>query len=298
MKIRTRFNLILLMIFIPGFLVSVLVTYKLLINNAKEEVLRHAGLMMETALSVRSYTIDQIKPHLDPLLETEFLPQTVPAFAATETFERLRKTHPDYSYKEATLNPTNPRDKATDWERSEVVEKFRAEQLKEVVGEREDSEGKSYLYIARPIQITTPACLACHDKASDAPTTLVDHYGHHNGFGWKLNDIVGAQIVAVPTDLPIRNAQHAVLVVSGLLLGLLVASFVVLNWVLDQLVIKPIQMVSKQSDQISLGNFNIPEFSEHGTEEIKQLHASFNRMRRSIEKAMRLMKAKGNFSAN
>ncbi|HET8708291.1 MAG TPA: DUF3365 domain-containing protein, partial [Pseudomonadales bacterium] len=150
MTIRTRFNLVLLAVFAPGFLISVLVTYKLLIDNAKDEVLRNAGLMMETALAVRSYTIEQIKPHLDPMLETEFLPQTVPAFAATETFERLRKSHPDYSYKEATLNPTNPRDKVADWERRVVVEKLRTEALKEVVGEREDENGKSFLYIARP----------------------------------------------------------------------------------------------------------------------------------------------------
>lgn len=293
-KIRTRFNLVLLVVFLPGFAISVLVTYKLLIDNAKAEVLRNAGLMMETALAVRSYTIDQIKPHLDPMLEAEFLPQTVPAFAATETFSRLRKSHPDYSYKEATLNPTNPRDKVTDWERSEVVERFRTESVKELVGEREDAEGKSYLYIARPIQITNPACLACHDKPAMAPLSLTDRYGTQNGFNWKLNDIVGAQIVTVPTDVPLQNARHAVLVVSLLLLGLIVALFLALNLVLDRLVIKPIQHVSQISDQISLGNFDIPEFREDGAEEIRQLRASFNRMRRSIEKAMRMLKAKGN----
>jgi len=292
--IRTRFNLVLLAVFAPGFLISVLVTYTLLIDNAKQEVLRNAGLMMETALAVRGYTIEQIKPHLDPMLDTVFLPQTVPAFAATDTFQRLRATHPDYSYKEATLNPTNPRDRVTDWERTAVVDRFRAEAVKELIGER-DEAGRSYLYIARPIKITNPACLACHDTPALAPQSLLERYGSQNGFGWKLNEVVGAQIVTVPTELPLQNARQAVGVVSLLLLGLIIALFLALNWVLDRLVIAPIQNISHLSDQISLGNFDIPEFRDEGAVEIRQLRASFNRMRRSVEKAMQMLKSKGSF---
>ena len=85
---------------------------QLLQNNAKQEVLRNAGLMMEAALSIRGYTVTQVKPHLESQLAETFLPQTVPAYAATETFNTLRKKYPDFTYKEATLNPTNPRDRA------------------------------------------------------------------------------------------------------------------------------------------------------------------------------------------
>ena len=80
--------------------------------------------MMEAALSSRNYTINQVKPLLETQMKYEFLPQTVPAYAATEQFNELRKKHPDYAYKEATLNPTNPRDRAADWE-ADVVNMFR-----------------------------------------------------------------------------------------------------------------------------------------------------------------------------
>ena len=76
MRIRTRFNIALGGVFILGFAVSVLVTYRVLLANAKDEVLRNAGMMMEAALAVRSYTIDEIKPHLDPMLDKVFLPRT------------------------------------------------------------------------------------------------------------------------------------------------------------------------------------------------------------------------------
>jgi protein-histidine pros-kinase len=74
--------------------VSAWVSYQLLQNNAKQEVLRNAGLMMEAALSIRGYTVSQVKPHLEPQLAETFLPQSVPAFAATETFNTLRKKYP------------------------------------------------------------------------------------------------------------------------------------------------------------------------------------------------------------
>ena len=58
-----------------------------------------------------------------------FLPQAVPNYAATEQFNELRKKYPDYGYKEATLNPTNPRDRAVEWE-AELVNQFRNDAAK------------------------------------------------------------------------------------------------------------------------------------------------------------------------
>ena len=70
---------------------------------------------MGAALAVRGYTSKQIKPQLELQLMRAFLPQSVPAYAATEMFNTLRQQHPEYTYKEATLNPTNPRDRAVEW---------------------------------------------------------------------------------------------------------------------------------------------------------------------------------------
>ena len=103
---------------------------------------------------------DQVKPLLETHMKYEFLPQTVPAYAATEQFNELRKKHPEYSYKEATLNPMNPRDRAADWE-SDIIQRFRNDaQAQEMVGERDTPMGKS-LYLARPIR-NEAECAACH----------------------------------------------------------------------------------------------------------------------------------------
>jgi len=288
MGLRLKFNLVLVLVFLAGFAVAGYISYELLQKNAREEVVRNAGLMMEAALAVRSYTVTQIKPHLDEKLAEVFLPQTVPAFSATETMNELRKKYPDYSYKEATLNPTNPRDRAVEWE-ADIVNEFRNKAvLTEFMGERETPTGRS-LYVARPIKISNPACLACHSVPSAAPASMIKLYGEGNGFGWKHNEIIGAQVVSVPMSLPIANAQHAFYTFMGSLFGVFLLVFVVLNVMLDWIVVRPISRMSGAADQVSIGNFDIPEFSEKGRDEVSRLAASFNRMRRSLQQAMKLI---------
>lgn len=288
MGLRFKFNLVLVVVFMTGFAAAGFISRELLQRNAREEVIRGAQLMMEAAASVRTYTVDQIRPHLIKQLDEVFLPQTVPAFAATEAVMQLQKKYPDYSYKEATLNPTNPRNRAADWE-ADIVQQFRLHaDLPEIVSERQLSTGRS-LFIAKPIKISNPACLQCHSTAAAAPPTMVKIYGEANGFGWKHNEIVGAQVVTVPMDVPLRNAERAFTTFMASLAGVFVVVFIVLNVMLSWLIVRPIRRMSQAADKISTGEFNVPEFNEKGRDEVAVLGSSFNRMRRSLEKAMQMI---------
>lgn len=290
MGLRLKFNLVLLGVFAIGFGVSGLVSWNLLQQNAREEVVRNAELLMEAALAVRSYTVAQVKPHLDGKLEETFLPQTVPAYAATETLNHIRKKYPDYAYKEATLNPTNPRDRAVEWE-TDVVNAFRNRaDLKELTGERSTPTGQS-LYVAKPIQITNAACLQCHSVPEAAPPTMIKLYGSSNGFGWQHNEIIGAQVVSVPMELPIKNANRAFYAFMISLAVVFAAVFVSLNLMLSWIIVRPIASMSAAADKVSVGDFSIPEFLEQGKDEISVLASSFNRMRRSLQQAMKLIES-------
>jgi len=290
MGLRLKFNLVLLGVFVLGFILSGIVSWNLLQRNAREEVVRNAELLMETALAVRGYTVAQVKPHLAAKLAEVFLPQTVPAYAATETLNQVRKKYPDYSYKEATLNPTNPRDRAVDWE-TDLVYAFRSRaDLKELSGERATPTGPS-LYVARPIQIANPECLACHSTPAAAPASMLKLYGSNNGFGWKHQEIVGAQVVSVPMNVPIENAKRAFYTFMLSLAAIFVAVFVVLNIMLSWIIIRPIARMSAAADKVSVGDFSIAEFTEQGKDEVSILAASFNRMRRSLQQAMKLIES-------
>jgi len=287
MGLRLKFNLVLLVVFVLGLGVTGYVSYELLHRNARDEVLRSAGVMMEAALSMRGYTVSHVRPNLAASPD-KFLPESVPAFGATEIMTLLRKKYPDYAYKEAALNPTNPRNRAVEWE-TDIVNAFRADPSRpEISGMRETPTGRS-LYLARAFQIKDPACLSCHTTPEMAPAAMVKIYGAANGFGWKLNEVIGAQIVSVPMDLPIRNANKAFVTFMSSLAVVFAVLFVILNIMLTAMIVQPITQLSEAAERISKGRLEGAEFNDKGSDEVSQLGQAFNRMRRSLEKAISLI---------
>jgi protein-histidine pros-kinase len=204
---------------------------------------------------------------------------------------QLRKKYPDYAYKEAALNPTNPRDRAVEWE-ADIVNEFRNNPSRgEISGTRVTPTGMS-LFLARPFQIKDPACLACHTTAEAAPASMVKLYGTNNGFGWKLNEVIGAQVVSVPMSLPIQNAKRAFYTFMASLTAVFAVLFIILNLMLSFMIVRPITVMSDAADRMSTGDLEIPEFDESGRDEVSLLAKSFNRMRRSLEKAISLIDQK------
>jgi HAMP domain-containing protein len=288
MRVTTKFNLVLFFVFAFGLGAAGLVSYTVLHKHAQEEVLMNAGVMMEAALAIRGYTVKEIRPLLALQMKREFLPQSVPSYAATQNFNALREKYPQYTYKEAALNPTNPRDHATDWE-TDIIQAFRNNSdIKELTGIRITPTGES-LYYARPIKIKNKGCLTCHSTTDAAPETMLKLYGVANGFGWKMEEVVGSQIVSVPLSLPLNKARKEFTIFMVSLVIIFALIFVVINIMLSQIVIKRVRDMAHVADEISTGNFEETEFKVSGKDEIADLSKSFNRMRRSLEKAMKML---------
>jgi len=281
-------NLALFLIFALGLGFTYKFSEVILQDNAKREVITHARLMMEAAMNARNYTTKEIKPLLTEMLTTQFLPQSVPSYAATESFLNLRENYPDYTYKEATLNPTNPRDRVVEWE-SDIVQNLRDHtEIKELIGERQTANGAS-LYLARPIKVKDGQCLTCHSVPAAAPKTMISLYGSDNGFGWQLNEIVGSQIVSVPLSLPMEQAQTTLKLITASMLATFLAILVAVNLVFYFLVIRPVNTISRIAGEVSEGNMDAPDFSVTGKDEIAALGSAFTRMRRSLEKAISML---------
>jgi HAMP domain-containing protein len=290
MKLLLKFNLVFLVVFVAGLLGTSAITRELLERNARQEVLQHARFMLEKALAVRSYTSSQVAPLLETQMRYGFLPQSVPAFAATEVLAKVQKDHPEFSYKEATLNPTNPRDRAVEWE-ADVIGNFRlSPDAKEFIGERDTPAGRA-LYIAKPIRISDGACLRCHGAADAAPRSLIEKYGPSNGFGWQLGEVVGAQVVSVPMALPLARANEAWRTFMMALAAVFIAIGAALNAMLWWMVIRPVTKLARIADQVSLGALEAPAFQAAGRDEIGALALSFTRMRRSLSQALDMLGA-------
>jgi len=288
MRLTTKFNLVLFAVFSLGLMIAGYISYSVLHKHAREEVLNHAGMMMEAAMAIRGYTVKEIRPLLTLQMKREFLPQSVPSYAATQNFNSVRETYPEYTYKEAALNPTNPRDDATDWE-TDIIQLFRNNpETTEISGERLTPMGKS-LYYARPIRISNKNCLTCHSTPDAAPETMIRLYGSANGFGWQHDEVVGSQIVSIPLSVPLTKARKEFMIFMVSLVAIFAAIFIAINLMLNQFVLKRIREMAHVSDEVSTGHMEVPEFRVSGKDEIADLSRSFNRMRRSLEKAMKML---------
>ena len=291
MRLLLKFNLVLILVFAAGAAIAGYIAHRFLQQNAQEQVLQQARLMMEAAGAMRTYTSAQV----GPILQTQqsatgrFLPQTVPAYAATEVFKNLRSTYPAYVYKEAALNPTNLRDRSLDWE-AEIISSFRnhAEQ-KEMTGERETPDGRS-MFLAKPITVST-SCLECHSTPNVAPAAMVTVYGSEHGFNWQLGETVGAQIVSVPMAVPTAVADRAFRTLMVSLGAVALATLFMLDLLMVIIVTRPVTRLSAMAQEISKGNLEVPELPVKGRDEISRLASSFNRMYVSLVKAIRILES-------
>src|SRR5271169_2588758 len=203
------------------------------------------------------------------------------------TFNKLRQNYPDYTYREATLNPTNPEHRANDWEADVIVYLRDHPEQKQFSGERETPMGRS-MYLATPIA-AAPACMECHSTPAAAPPAMIATYGSNNGFGWKQDSVVGAQIVSVPMSVPLQRARQALHLLLTYLVVTLVATIAALDAGVYFIVIRPLKLVSSAADRVSKGETNQAPLPVKGNDEIATVTASFNRISLSLTKAFKML---------
>ena len=288
MGLRIKFNAVLIVACLLGIVSATGLSYWVVQNAAVDEVKQQIRLLRANANSVRSYTVQNIAPLLAEENDILFLPPTVTNYAARRVFEGFRHDFPDYQYKEAALNPTNPADLPNALE-AELINEFRdnpdLDQATRVVAR----DGQDFLTMAFPITVSKPGCLRCHSTPEAAPPAMVDLYGPVNGFGWELGETVGAQFISAPMSLAYARARETSLILIAALSMAFLLVLIVTNVLLGRIVLTPVARMSEVAEQVSLGDFEVPEYTKPGADEISSLSVSFNRMRRSLESAMRMI---------
>lgn len=292
LNLGQKFTLMLMGVFIVGILISGMALSRLLNYTAQAELTSKALMLMETMNAVRQYTVDEVRPELAKLGEDRFLPEIVPSFSAHTVFNTLQSSsdYQDFFYKEAVLNPTNPRDQANEFETELIMEFQSSDELKD----KEDFKpGGNFFYIARPIKIEQEACLSCHSTASRAPKSMIDEYGDKNGFGWKLNEVVGAQIISVPSKTVFVKARQSLLITLGIFTGAFAIAIFLVNFWLKRYVVRPLNRMAATAEAVSTGDTQA-EFTKWSDDEVGKLTDSFNRMRLSLQMAMQRLERNRN----
>ena len=287
MGIRAKFNLILLAVALVGVGLFTLAADPLLDAIARDEVLQSARIIMDSAAGARKYTSEQITPLLKDRMEHQFYPQAVSAYAAKRSVDVIHSKYPEYSYREAALNPTNRQDRASDWE-ADIIDQFRASPAKGEISLVRSTPTGRFIELSRPI-VAKAACMECHSSAAAAPPSMIDIYGDQNGFGWKPNEIVAAQIVSVPMTASLVRAEHIRRLFIIPFGSFLVLLFLSINLLLHFVVIRPIEGITTNAEAVSLGDLDAPEFIYESSDELGRLSMSFTRMHRSIVEAFRML---------
>lgn len=140
--------------------------------------------------------------------------------------------------------------------------------------------------------------LASRFKAQGAPMELSGEIGKNSGRRHYLarpirndtNQVTGVKLVTIGLQFYIHDAERALYTLMGSLLGIFVIVFVMLNLLLDRMIIRPITQIAKTADEISVGNLSLPEIKPESGDEIGMLVVAFNRLRRSTEEAIHMLK--------
>jgi len=290
MKIDVRFAVILGLSLLGGLAIAAYVSFSLAARQARDDLALSASLLLETAQAVRGYTSEEIAPLMPDLAESsDFHPQSVPSYGAQSTIRRLDKAFPEYSYREASMNPTNPGDRATDQEAGLLLAFRDRPELKELSGEVGDGK-EVHFYLARPIRVDAPACLDCHGSADHAPKALLARYGSNGGFGYRLGDVIGIQRVLVSVK-PWRDKAIAqvwlTLVSVGCIAVLSLATFMLL---LRKYFIRPLNRITRFAEATSLGEAPDPHVAGGSLGgQFSDLREAIERLKTSVERAAAML---------
>lgn len=291
-KLGTKFTIALMLFFLGGILLSWLTLSRALTQFATDQVIDKSEILIGTMNAVRHYTSSRVNPLLAPQLDTEelFISESVPAFSAREVFEAFRENeeYQNFFYKEATLNPTNQRDLADEFE-ADLVNQFRENtDLEELSGFR-TLNGEELFYTARPLAVGAEGCLRCHGDPAEAPVSLVNTFGDESGFGWQLGEIVSAQVIYVPGERVSDATRLSLTVVMFVFILIFALVILAINLLLGRNVVQPLQRLAGLAEIVGEDKMtgeaaeidHLNHDSERG-DELGQLARVFQKMARQV----------------
>jgi hypothetical protein len=292
LKLGPKFTLILSIVFVVGIVVSGFVLWEALLGRAQGEVTAESQMLIDVMNAVRWYTSTEVNPLFQAQMQTQlaFVSQSVPAFSAREVFEKFRgdKTYSTHFYKEAATNPTNPRNKADEFE-TEILTQMRNSPGQASISGFRTRDTEWVYYTARPLVLSAENCLVCHSTPEQAPASLLATYGSESGFGWQLNDVVAAQMLYVPASEVFGSAIRFFVMVMAILVAMLAIILVVINLLLRADVIQPIALLAGLAGKIGTDEMTAEDLDSAGlagiarrTDELGQSATVFQRMAREI----------------
>jgi len=288
MGIRSRFMVIIAVIFGVATLLIGLASYKFSERNAIQEAKSKGELIFNYILANRDFYREKQRPLIMEVFEKDrFYPELMSGFVLTRgTFDIFKKNLSGYDFKQATIDPLYPPNKADEWEVGLIGSFAKNPEMKNSEGLMKRN-GESFYYMAKPIKVGEKDCLRCHGDITDAPKDQVEIYGTKNGYNWKMNDTVAAYVVYVSVEEALANAKKSAVVLYLIGAGCLLVALAGIWIFMDRFVVNPIVQLSVKAEEISLGK-NIEEsVGIKRNDEIGALASAIERLRMSMVRILK-----------
>jgi signal transduction histidine kinase/DNA-binding response OmpR family regulator len=259
-------------------------------RTIEAEVRQRAETLLSFGQACREYASNTMHPAVQKQLATSggtvFEAET-PSLVARGIFEALHKRLPEYSYREATINPINVKNRADATEEA-LIRRFQEDRGLQEWTDFYRKDGREYFYVARPM-IVAKSCVRCHDTPEDAPPEQVARYGPEHGYGWKEGEIRAAQIVSVPTDDIRVNQASAVWYVVGMFGGLAVVLVALFFILFERLVHRRLRRAAAVMGEVAANPTAAARIDDPSRDELGHVAGAFNRMAESLHEAQQTL---------
>ncbi|MFZ0487021.1 MAG: DUF3365 domain-containing protein [Arenicellales bacterium] len=216
--------------------------------------------------------------------KTEVFYSKNPALAQREFSEAVAASNSHARFRMTSDNFMNPLNKPDAFE-AHAIRFVRQQNVEEY------HELKSGVYRYARAVIDKPSCISCHGSPDAAPKEVTDRYGTENGFGFKAGDVAGVISVTIPAE-PLSATFFRV--VGPAEVALVVLAFLIAYLYIRVGVVKPVQELTQTANQLSTGRdapVGAEGVSQKSRNEIDQLRLSVNRLRNSMQIAIRHLRA-------
>ena len=183
--------------------------YFYLKKAATNDIYKDTEIFIATADATRTYVKDVLRPTVSDLIPKDsFIPHAMSTtFVGREIMGRLRERFPDFKYKRAAADPTNPVNQADAFELSMLKWFNENPDTNEWHGVIQKNNRSFY---TRLRAITArDECLRCHGIPEDAPRDMKAIYGETGGYGYTIGEVVAADTIYIPVDVTFVRIKEA-----------------------------------------------------------------------------------------
>lgn len=286
MSIRVRFIVIIGVLSMVASVILAYASYQFSVKNAMADARTQGAIVFNMIDSSRLFFKNSQRPLVAELVEEDrFYPEIMSGFVLTRgVWEIFEKRFPGYKFKQATLDPLYPPNKA-DGDEIKLIKMFEENKGTKNTEGIMSKAGKQYYYFARPITVAEK-CLRCHSTPDEAPKDQVEIYGADSGYDWRKGEIVSTSIVYVPLDKAMAAAKKSATSLFAMGAAGIVLLMGVIWFFLSSGVVTPLAKLQQKTTQISLGKELNEDVGVSSKDEIGDLAKAIDRLRISTAKLL------------